>query len=37
MNRFISILQFLTRIPIRIETGFDKYIEEVLQFYNSKI
>lgn len=24
MNRFISILQFLTRIPIRIETKFDK-------------
>ena len=24
MNRFISILQFMTRIPIRIETGFDE-------------
>lgn len=29
MNRFISILQFLTRIPIRIETSFDE------EFYKS--
>ena len=24
MNRFISILQFKTRLPIRIESGFDE-------------
>lgn len=29
MNRFISILQFLTRIPIRVDTGFDE------EFYKS--
>ena len=33
MNRFISILQFLTRIPIRIETGFDEEFHKSIVYF----
>lgn len=33
MNRFISILQFLTRIPIRIDTGFDEDFHKSLVYF----
>lgn len=33
MNRFISILQFLTRIPIRIETEFDKDFHKSIIYF----
>ena len=33
MNRFISILQFMTRIPIRIETGFDEEFHKSIVYF----
>lgn len=33
MNRFISILQFLTRIPIRIETEFDEEFHKSIVYF----
>ena len=33
MNWFISILQFMTRIPIRIETGFDEEFHKSIVYF----
>ena len=33
MKRFISILQFMTRIPININTGFDKEFHKTLTYF----
>ena len=33
MKRFISILQFLTRIPINIDTGFDEEFHKTITYF----
>ena len=33
MNMIISITQFMTRIPIRIETGFDEEFHKSIVYF----
>ncbi|KXZ38924.1 cobalamin-5-phosphate synthase CobS [Alkalithermobacter thermoalcaliphilus JW-YL-7 = DSM 7308] len=33
MKRFIGILQFLTRIPIKIDIGFDEEFEKSIIYF----
>ena len=33
MKRFISILQFMTRIPINIDTGFDEEFHKTITYF----
>ena len=33
MKRFISILQFMTRIPININVGFDEEFHKTLSYF----
>ena len=35
MKRFISILQFMTRIPINIDTGFDEEFHRTIKYFPS--